>query len=72
MAESDLKAHVFTETTPAGLAWTYEIYDPAKPEGHRLRISGMRPTWSSAMTEACRFLSHYSETKRQIMTLLGR
>ena len=70
MAEATMKARVFTETTPAGLAWTYEIADPAKPEGNRLVVSGMRPTWASAMDAACGWLSRYSETKRLCLNLL--
>ena len=46
-----MRARVFSEVY-AGRVWVYEIYDPALPEGHQIRSSGMRPTWREALVAA--------------------
>lgn len=70
MAQPHMKARVFAEPIPAGHGWTYEIFDPSKPEGHQIAVTGMRPTWEHAMESACQFLSRYAQTRRMLFKMV--
>lgn len=54
-----MRARVFSEETPAGLAWTFEVVDVSRPSGYRIMTSGMRPTWRQALAAAHAWLGHY-------------
>lgn len=36
---------------PAGWGWFYEVHDMERPEGRRLAMSGLRPSWHAAMVD---------------------
>lgn len=47
-----MKARVWSEVGWGGRYWEYEVLDPARPSGARLRVTGARRTWAEALEAA--------------------